>query len=169
MVIWAGDFLVGTSRGARRVSFRSAGPAPVFAALSPAGEAASPALVAVEAAVLGDAVDDGGPAAKWEHPSARSIAPDTAHKRIHRGVMHAYPNPDKPEPNSKFETTSKGKRVGATADCHVHKTETGEFVKDRSAVSAGESGAAPSLYATSDPEKSVDFFCLRHIIPINLT
>jgi len=94
VVIWAGDFPASTSRGARRASFRSAATAPVLAAPSPAGEAASPALVAV---------DDGGPAAKWEHPSDRSIAPDTAHKRIHRGVMQAYPNPDKPEPNSKFE------------------------------------------------------------------
>jgi hypothetical protein len=103
VVIWAGDFPASTSRGARRASFRSAGPAPVLTALSPVGAAASPALIAVEAAGLDGAVDDGGPAAKWEHPSDRSIAPDTAHKRIHRGVMHAYPNPDKPEPNSKFE------------------------------------------------------------------
>jgi hypothetical protein len=47
--------------------------------------------------------------------------------------------------SAKFETNSKGNNVGATADCHVHKTETGGFVKDRSASPAGESGAAPSI------------------------
>jgi len=77
--------------------------------------------------------------------------------------MHVYPNPDKPEPNSKFEARKptqiedpcsklQGMRslarfkkgvVRATADCLVHKTETGEFVKDRSARPTAESGAAP--------------------------
>src|SRR5437763_1291294 len=107
LVIWAGDFPASTSRGARWASFRSAGPASVLAALSPAGAAAWPGLVAGEAARLGGAGDEGGPAEKWEHPNDRSIAPDTAHKRIHRGVMHAYPNPDKPEPKSKHEIRSK--------------------------------------------------------------
>jgi hypothetical protein len=108
VVIWAGDFPASTSRGARRASFRSAGPAAVLAALSPAGEAASPALVVVEAAGLEGAADDGGPAAKWEHPSDRSIAPDTAHKRIHRGIMHIPTRTSRSQiRNSKHEIRNK--------------------------------------------------------------
>jgi hypothetical protein len=89
VVIRAGGFSASPSRGARRAWFRPADGAR-FVALSPAGEAVPPVSVAAGVAFLDGAVDDGGPAKKCEHPSDRSIAPDTAHKPTHRSVMQKY-------------------------------------------------------------------------------